>query len=89
MSSSTGHGEPDELISHDHSPKSQPKRTPLPKLQLFIVYLIQFVEPVIASVIYPFIIQFVRDTGVTDGDERKTGYYAGIIVSSSRPSLTP
>ncbi|KAG6904735.1 hypothetical protein DXG01_007554 [Tephrocybe rancida] len=34
----------------------------------------------IATVIYPFINQFVRDTGVTRGDERKTGYYAGVIL---------
>jgi hypothetical protein len=57
------------------------KRTPLPKFQLFIVFLIQFAEPVTASVIYPFINQLVRETGVTGGDERKTGYFAGIIVS--------
>jgi hypothetical protein len=58
------------------------KRTPLPKFQLFIVSLIQFAEPVTATVIYPFINQFVRETGVTGGDERKTGYFAGIIVST-------
>ncbi|KAJ7771274.1 major facilitator superfamily domain-containing protein, partial [Mycena maculata] len=40
--------------------------------------LIQFAEPITALVIYPFIIQFVRDTGVTGGDETKTGF-AGII----------
>jgi hypothetical protein len=61
------------------------KRTPLPKLQLFIVYLIQFSEPVTATVIYPFINQLVHETGVTKGDERKTGYFAGIIVSSMLP----
>ncbi|KAJ7109592.1 major facilitator superfamily multidrug-resistance, DHA1 sub-family [Mycena crocata] len=55
--------------------------TPLPKLQLSILALIQFSEPVTALVIYPFIIQFVRDTGVTGGDESKTGHYAGIIES--------
>jgi len=54
--------------------------TPLPKFQLFIVFLIQFAEPVTALVIYPFVNQFVRDTGITRGDETKTGYYAGMIV---------
>ncbi|KAF9468186.1 major facilitator superfamily domain-containing protein [Collybia nuda] len=58
------------------------KRTPLPKFQLFIVFLIQFSEPITATVIYPFINQFVRETGVTKGDERRTGYYAGIIEST-------
>ncbi|KAG6888134.1 hypothetical protein C0992_009547 [Termitomyces sp. T32_za158] len=58
------------------------KPTPLPKFQLFIVAMIQFAEPITATVIYPFINQFVRDTGVIQGDERKTGYYAGIIQST-------
>ncbi len=56
------------------------KRTPLPWMQLSIVYLIQFAEPITSSVIYPFINQFVRETGITKGDERKTGYFAGLIV---------
>ena len=55
-------------------------RTPLPKLQLATILLIQFTEPLTATVIYPFIIQCVRDTGITGGDETKTGYYAGIVV---------
>jgi hypothetical protein len=57
------------------------ERTPLPKLQLAILFLIQFAEPVTATVIYPFVNQFVRETGITGGDETKTGYYAGIVVS--------
>lgn len=56
-------------------------RTPLPKFQLFLVMLIQVAEPITALVIYPFINQFIKDTGVTKGDDRKVGYYAGIIVS--------
>jgi hypothetical protein len=54
--------------------------TPLPLLQLFITYLIQFAEPITALVIYPFVNKLVRDTGITNGDETKTGYYAGVIV---------
>ncbi|KAL9714425.1 hypothetical protein Ac2012v2_002740 [Leucoagaricus gongylophorus] len=61
--------------------KDQP-RTPLPIFQLFLVLLIQFSEPVAASIIYPFVNQFVRDTGITRGDDRKTGYYAGVIESA-------
>jgi len=59
------------------------ERTPLPKLQLAIVFLIQFAEPITALVVYPFVNQLVRETGITGGDESKTGYYAGIIVSLS------
>ncbi|KAF8634151.1 hypothetical protein AX15_001051 [Amanita polypyramis BW_CC] len=55
--------------------------TPLPWSQLSILCLIQFAEPVTATVIYPFVNQFVRETGITAGDETKTGYYAGIIES--------
>jgi len=56
------------------------KRTPLPMAQLISVFLIQGAEPVTATVIYPFINQFIRETGITNGNEAKTGYYAGIIV---------
>jgi len=57
------------------------RRTPLPKLQLAVIMLICFSEPIAATVIYPFINKFVRETGVINGDEKKTGYYAGMIVS--------
>jgi hypothetical protein len=66
--------------SDEHAIHDSEKPTPLPKFQLSIVYLIQFAEPITALVIYPFVNQFVRETGITNGDERKTGYYAGIIV---------
>jgi hypothetical protein len=59
--------------------EEQREATPLPRLQLFISCLIQFAEPIAGLVIYPFINQFVRETGVTEGDETKTGYYAGVI----------
>ena len=54
--------------------------TPLPWGQLLIVLLIQFAGPITGVVIFPFINQFVRETGVTGGDETRTGYFAGIIV---------
>lgn len=65
------------------SPTEQPsttKPTPLPKLQLFNIFFIQFGEPLTATVIYPFIVHLLLDTGVTGGDEARTGYFAGIIV---------
>ncbi|KAJ7888283.1 major facilitator superfamily domain-containing protein [Mycena leptocephala] len=58
------------------------KPNPIPKFQLFILLLIQFAEPMTALVIYPFVIQFVRDTAITGGDETKTGFYAGLLESS-------
>ncbi|KAH9481768.1 Major facilitator-type transporter psiT2 [Psilocybe cubensis] len=58
------------------------KPTPLPVLPLISLFLIQMAEPITAAVIYPFINQFVRETGITGGDEKKTGYYAGMIESA-------
>ncbi|KAJ7737770.1 major facilitator superfamily multidrug-resistance, DHA1 sub-family [Mycena maculata] len=58
------------------------KPTPIPKFQVFILLFIQFAEPITALVIYPFVVQFVRDTGITGGDEAKTGFYAGLLESA-------
>ncbi|TFK75575.1 MFS general substrate transporter, partial [Pluteus cervinus] len=55
--------------------------TKLPYFQLFIIFLIMFAEPVTCTVIYPFINQLIRETGVTGGDETRTGYFAGVIES--------
>ena len=63
-----------------HGESNRKKRTPLPWMQLSIVYLIQFAEPITSFVIYPFINQFIQETGITQGDELNTGYFAGIIV---------
>lgn len=57
--------------------------TPLPKFQLFLTLLIQLAEPVTATLIYPFIA--IAVSGFTEGDEKKTGYYAGIIVRIITP----
>jgi hypothetical protein len=65
----------------DDQERSPLLRTPLPKFQLFITYLSLFAEPITATVVYPFAPQFVRETGITGGDEKKTGYYAGVVVS--------
>ena len=75
-----------QVLDQDHpdtrheNANEQPDVTPLPWGQLLIIFLIQFAEPVTAAVIYPFINPFVRATGVTGGDEEKTGYFAGMIV---------
>ncbi|KAG7444819.1 MFS general substrate transporter [Guyanagaster necrorhizus] len=61
---------------------TETKRTPLPRWQLLIVFLIQLAEPITATVIFPFAPEFIRRTGITGGDETKTGYYAGLIESA-------
>lgn len=55
--------------------------TPLPKVQMAVIMLMQLVEPVTSMCIYPFINQVVLELGITGGDERKVGYYAGLIES--------
>ena len=80
MSTQTVTATEGNLVHDEHAIHDIEKPTPLPKFQIFIVYLIQFAEPITALVIYPFVNQFVRETGITNGDELKTGYYAGIIV---------
>ena len=71
----------------DSGMPAQPPRTPLPKLQLFIVFYVQLAEPIASTVIYPFVNQLVRATGITDGDERRTGYFAGEHKEARDPSL--
>ncbi|GLB44887.1 putative transporter [Lyophyllum shimeji] len=56
---------------HEIDERPKPERTPLPKFQLLIVFLIQVAEPITATVIYPFVNQFVRDTGITRGTSVK------------------
>lgn len=54
--------------------------TPLPKLQLSIVVCTQIAESVTSTVIHPFVNDLVRTIGVTNGKEKKTGYYVGAVV---------
>ncbi|KAJ7116527.1 major facilitator superfamily domain-containing protein, partial [Mycena epipterygia] len=56
-------------------------RTPLPKLQLSVIMLIQICEPLASQSIYPYINQLVSELDITGGDEKKVGYYAGLIES--------
>ncbi|EGN93642.1 hypothetical protein SERLA73DRAFT_115664 [Serpula lacrymans var. lacrymans S7.3] len=56
-------------------------RTPLPTFQLTLLLSIQLAEPITAQCIFPFINQLVSELDITGGDERKVGYYAGLIES--------
>ena len=97
---------PDEetpLLNTD--PQNQRLPTPLPKLQIAIVLLLQVCEPLTSQSIYPYINkvsgcdvnrsggifaqslvcvgQLISELDITGGDERKVGYYAGLIVEWS------
>lgn len=61
--------------------KQKRRPTPLPKLQIWIVIILQLCEPITSQSIYPYINQLVSELDITGGDERKTGYYAGLIES--------
>lgn len=56
-------------------------KTPLPKHQLAVVLLVLFVDSISVQYTVPFINQLIRDIGITGGDDRKIGYYAGLIDS--------
>ncbi|KAH7910512.1 major facilitator superfamily domain-containing protein [Hygrophoropsis aurantiaca] len=56
-------------------------KTPLPKAQLSILLLASLSEPISSQCIYPFINQLVSELDITGGDEKKVGYYAGLIES--------
>ncbi|KAI5990099.1 MFS general substrate transporter [Pisolithus albus] len=56
-------------------------KTPLPKVQLGLTLFVLFSQPMSSQYIFPFINQLIRELGVTGGDDRKIGYYAGVIES--------
>ncbi|KAJ3313769.1 hypothetical protein HDV04_001573 [Boothiomyces sp. JEL0838] len=57
------------------------KSTPLPRLQLFMICLITFVEPVQFGMIFPFVYFMVRDFGIAK-NETEIGNYVGLLTSS-------
>lgn len=65
-----------------HSPlRERPRRTPLPMVQLSVLFFFSVAEPLTSSCIYPFINKFVSELDIIGGDEKKVGYYAGFIES--------
>ncbi|PFH46778.1 hypothetical protein AMATHDRAFT_153861 [Amanita thiersii Skay4041] len=61
--------------------RNKKKRTPLPKFQLALLLILHFCEPITSQSIYPYINQLISELDITGGDERKVGYYAGLIES--------
>ncbi|KAH9958361.1 MFS general substrate transporter [Lactifluus volemus] len=57
------------------------RETPLPSTQILVLLLLQLAEPITCLSINPYINQLVSELPVVGGDERKVGYYAGILVS--------
>ncbi|OAX38190.1 MFS transporter [Rhizopogon vinicolor AM-OR11-026] len=65
----------------DAGQQGQKKPTPLPKFQTSILMLALLIEPIASQSIYPYINQLVSELDIIGGDERKVGYYAGVIES--------
>ncbi|KAH8985282.1 MFS general substrate transporter [Lactarius akahatsu] len=78
---SQGTPEPEEetpLLRDENAPRTE---TPLPITQIVILLLLQLCEPTTSQSIKPYINQLVSELPVVGGDERKVGYYAGLIMS--------
>ncbi|KAI9443947.1 MFS general substrate transporter [Lactarius indigo] len=56
-------------------------KTPLPITQIAILLFLQLSEPITSQSIKPYINQLVSGLSIVNGDERKVGYYAGLIIS--------
>jgi len=54
--------------------------TPLPKMQLFLLFFIRMTDPVAFNCIFPFVQQMLLDIGAVQ-DPEKVGYYAGVVES--------
>ncbi|KAK1224232.1 hypothetical protein PQX77_012854 [Marasmius sp. AFHP31] len=73
----------DETVNEETALLGQRKqqRTPLAHGQIALVMLMQICEPLASQSIYPYINQLVSELDITGGDEKKVGYYAGLIRS--------
>ncbi|KAI0058970.1 MFS general substrate transporter [Artomyces pyxidatus] len=73
------HDEETPLLSQSRDIPKEP--TPLPIGQIVALLALQLAEPIAGQSILPFINQLISELGITGGDDRKVGYYAGIIQS--------
>ncbi|KAH9165757.1 MFS general substrate transporter [Lactarius sanguifluus] len=56
--------------------------TPLPRVQFAVLLSILLVGSIMVHSITPYINRLVKELPIIDGDERKVGYYTGIIMSA-------
>ncbi|GJJ13326.1 hypothetical protein Clacol_007578 [Clathrus columnatus] len=74
--STTSISEITPLLRDDHKVED---RTPLPKLQVAALLLGLLPESLTSTLIYPFIVQLVKDLNIVQ-DEEAVGYYSGLIA---------
>ncbi|KAI9443969.1 MFS general substrate transporter [Lactarius indigo] len=72
----------DEEIPFLPEDSAERKPTPLPRGQIAILLSVWLVESIISSSISPYLNQLVKELPIVGGDERKVGYYTGIIMSA-------
>ncbi|KAI9574045.1 MFS general substrate transporter [Boletus coccyginus] len=67
---------------NEETPLLQGKsKTPVPWGQVNLISVALIAEPISSLYIIPFINQLIGELGITRGDDRKIGYYAGLIES--------
>ncbi|KAN0119048.1 major facilitator superfamily [Russula decolorans] len=81
MSPRSSQGTVDEETPLLHNGNAPRKATPLPLTQITILLLLLLAEPITSLSINPYINQMVSELSIVGGDERKVGYYAGVLVS--------
>lgn len=81
MSPRRSQGTVDEETPLLHDANAPRKATPLPVTQITILLLLLLAEPITSLSINPYINQLVSELSIVGGDERKVGYYAGVLVS--------
>ncbi|KAH9011888.1 MFS general substrate transporter [Lactarius hengduanensis] len=78
---SQGAPEPEEETPLLYDANARRTETPLPTTQIVVLLLLLLTEPITSLSIRPYINQLVSELPIVGGDERKVGYYAGLIVS--------
>lgn len=61
--------------------QEEEKPTPLLKFQIAVVIFLQIGEPLSSFSIYPYINQLISELDITGGDDKRVGYYAGLVES--------
>ncbi|KAI0295153.1 MFS general substrate transporter [Multifurca ochricompacta] len=78
---------PDTRQNDERTPLQQnviltpPNPTPLPRAQLSPLFLLIFAMSLMSASVIPYINELISELPITGGDERKAGYYSGIIIS--------
>ncbi|THH28712.1 hypothetical protein EUX98_g5491 [Antrodiella citrinella] len=70
------------LRNDDHEERQvlAPRRNiTLPKVQIAVLLIAYFAQPVAITIIYPFIPKLVMELHLVDGDTSKVGYYSGLF----------